>query len=200
MGPKRTRACLRRSLAAASVVLGTLGLAVGVPSAGALARSVAAPYSCSTQVLGMTHTLSLPMSVSGATPAKVAPGAKVTMSGWQLTVTVPASLVNEFLRYGVNTLSGRLTNFTIASTNSTGAVNAAGKGIPLPHSPLQANTPVTVKLPSTPKAIGTWTAGTAGTMTFRTGKALLTFSGLGAPVPVTCLPKPSTTISHTTVA
>ncbi len=189
----------RRLALAGTAVAGTLALAAGAAPAGAsvgktIEKTVTATYSCSASALGKTYTYTGSIVVAGTTPAKVAPKSKVTMTGFQTTVTVPASIVNQVIKY-TKTISGTLKTFDVVSTDTTGTVNAAGTGIKFGPLTLVANKPLVVKLPGTAKSISGWIAGTTGTMVFSTGKVAITLSVLGISVPVNCTPKPAAVIS-----
>jgi len=185
---------------AGSAVAGTLALAAGAAPAGAAVpkTAVKATYSCSATALGKTYTYAGSISVSGTTPAKAAPKSAVSMTGWQVVVAIPASIVNEVYKY-THTISGTLTTFDIVSTDNAGTVNAAAPGIKTGTITLKPNTALSIKLPGTAKTVGKWTAGPSGTMTFSTGKVAIALSVLGVNVPVTCSPKPAAVISKTTV-
>ena len=201
MGSSLRWARARRWALAGSAVAGSLAIAAGAAPAGATIQkaSVKATYACTATALGKTYNYTGSITVAGTVPASVPVGSAVSMTGWQITVTIPASIVNQVYPY-THTLSGTLKTFNIASTNTAHTVNAAGTlGIKFGPITLTQNQAKTIKLPATPKTIGKWTAGTTGTMYFKTGKVAITLSVLGVSVPVTCAPHPSVVITHTTV-
>ncbi|HEV2361935.1 MAG TPA: DUF6801 domain-containing protein [Acidimicrobiales bacterium] len=179
------------------------GLGTPAANASTAPRTVSATYSCSTVVLGSTHTFVSPIAISGKTPTSVAPGAKVSMTGFQAKVTIPSSLVSTAESYGVTYFNGNIKTWYVNATDSKNkSVNAAGTGITIPKTNLPkpaAN--VTITVPAAAKTIGTWTAGTtAGAMTFTDGGLIFTLNdNLGVALTVTCSPKPAATISKTTV-
>jgi hypothetical protein len=183
---------------------GTTILAGAVP-AGANTRtihSVSATYTCVATVLGSGHTFTSPITLSGTTPATVAPGASVTMTGFQSKVTIPASLIQSAEGYGVTWVSGSSFSWTINATDALVKGKNAGRGLSIPKTNLPTPAAaVTVTLPVTPKSVGPWTAGTAGKMTFTDGHLKFTLNdNVGVSVPVSCSPKPAVTLSTTTVS
>jgi hypothetical protein len=192
----------RRLALAGSAVAGALALAAGAAPAGASVgkATVAAKYNCTFTVLGSKHSYAGSINVTGTTPAKVAPKASVYMTGWKVSVIIPATIVNQIRSFGVTSISGVLTTFDIKSTDLASTVNAAAGGIKFGPLALKANTPLAINLPSaTGKTVGHWVAGTTGTMTFATGPTGITISALGQKVPVTCAPGPSVIISKSVV-
>lgn len=176
-----------------ATTLAVVVLAIDVPGAGAV-RNVAVTYACSTS---LGTTLTAPAAVTGATPAKIAPGSKVSMTGFQAKVTIPASFVTELVDLlGLKNLSGELATFNIVSTNKASTVNAAGKGIKFGPLALTSGKGLTIGLPAKPTTVGSWTAGTKGTMTFRPGKLEMTANVQGTPLSLTC--KPGHTVLSTT--
>jgi hypothetical protein len=147
MGSSLRWARARRLVLAGSAVAGTLVLAAGAAPAGAtVEKSVNATYSCTATALGKTYTYAGTIAVSGVTPAKVAAKSLVSMTGWQITVTVPASIVNKIYPY-THTVSGTLGTFDIVSTDNAGTVNAAAPGIKFGPLTLKQNTPLVATLP-----------------------------------------------------
>jgi len=163
--------------------------------------AVDATYSCTTSI---GANFSPTVTFSGATPPSVAPGATVNMTGFQVAVTVPASIVNTVRDEGFTSASGSATTVDVDSNdaNST-TVNAAATPIPIPSQPLIAGHAVLITLPASPVTIGSWTAiAVAGRMEFTTGPIVLHLIFKGAEtldVPVTCSPTTVATISTTRV-
>lgn len=184
---------------------GAASLAVAAAPVGATARtthSVSATYSCTATVLGSAHTFTSAITLSGTTPATVAPGAYVKMTGFQSKVTIPASLISMAEKYGVKWVSGTSFSWMINATDATVKAKNAGKGLAIPQTNLPTPAAdVTVTLPSSPKSVGSWIASAAGTMTFTDGHLKFTLNdNLGVSVPVSCNPKPAVTLSKTTVS
>jgi hypothetical protein len=191
-----------RMFAVVTAALGLAALAVGVPSAGALQRSASATYSCTATVPisgGKTVRYTNRMAVSAVAPKSVAPGSKVSLTSVQYKVTIPASVVNQVIKISKK-VSADVTTLDIVSTNKPATLNAAGKGILISPINLVPNGTVILLVPSPSTTAGPWTAGTAGTMAFSTGKVNLTLTAAGKKVPVICTPKPAVVLGTTTVS
>jgi hypothetical protein len=196
-----------RTFAVAGAAAATgLVLAVGAGPAGAAAprtvHSVATTYSCSATVLGSAHTFTSSITLSGTVPASVAaPGDKVSMTGFQSKVTIPASLVSTAETYGVTWVSAGGFVWYIRATDAKVAPVNAGSGLSIPQTTLPkpaAN--VTVTVPKTAKTVGPWTSSAKGTMVFTDGILKFTLNdNLGLSVPISCTPKPAVTLGKTTV-
>jgi len=123
------------------------------------------------------------------------------MTGFQISVTIPASVVNELIGKGVTPVTMEATVLDInASDAKTKTVNAAKKPFQFGPVTLQKNTPAVFILPPDPITIGTWTALKTGTMTFTTGNAKLVLTSSKTTVNVTCNAKPPATLSTTSVS
>jgi|GEM_PF-5128627 hypothetical protein len=167
-------------------------------NAGAIKPSVNANYSCTASALGRSIWSAV---VTGTTPGSVPHGGKVSMSGFQATVTIPGSIVNKLIGMGITAVTMEATVLDVNSTDAKPTtVNAAKKPFSFGPVTLQKNMGAVFFLPPTPITIGTWTALKAGTMVFTTGNVKLVLTSSKAPVKVTCSPKPSVTLSTTTVS
>ena len=190
------------AVAAAGASTG-LVLAAGAGPAGAVAPRVTvnATYSCTATVLGSAHTFTSPISIASVAPAKVAPGAAVKLTGFQSKVTIPASLVSTAESYGVTYVSASGFTWYIHATDAKVANVNAGVGLSIPKTNLPKPAKnVTVAVPAVAKTVGTWTAGTAGTMTFTDSTLKFTLNdNLGVAVPVSCVPKPAIVLAKTIV-
>lgn len=198
---RRRRLSVRAAGTAAALPLVALAF---VPSVGAAPiRHVVADYDCTAIGPLGQHVLSPPITVTGTAPASVPLGTRVKLSGFQVEITVPASIVNQVLKYA-DALSGRLTTFDVKATDATSAtVNVAGKGIAIPTSKLTKNTPLTLVLPAKPATVGSWKPAKVGAMHFSTGALDFTIDvkvqGQTFPVTVTCAPHPSKRLASTAV-
>ena len=198
---------VRRLMATGVAGAGLAALAVGVLPAGAAApdKTVSASYNCTVSVLTYSLSYAVTASVTATAPATVAPGAKVSVSHLQTTLTVPASFVNEALSFGAGTISGTLTTADITATDAKVAlVNTAGTGVAIPTLTLVSGQALNVELPPTPAKVGPWTAKKAGTMKFSTGEVAATLKTTSKIGPLTvslnCAPNPAAVIGKTTVS
>jgi hypothetical protein len=141
-----------------------------------------------------------PVAESGATPPKVTHGTKVSMTGWQAQVTIPASVVNELIGNGLTAVTMEATTFDINATDAKpGTVNAAYPPISYGPVTLEKGVPALFLIPQNPITIGTWTALKPGTMTFTAGNAKLTLTDSKTTVDATCKPGKSV-LATTTVS
>jgi hypothetical protein len=172
------------------------------PAGAATGRKVSVTYSCTASVpIVGNETFSSPIAVSGKTPASVAPGGAVKMTGFQSSVTISSSFVNEAISYGITSISGKITTFDILATDAKSAtVNAAKKAITIPSTKLVENEALTLTLPKTAITIGSWTASKKGKMTFTSGKVAFSLVTSLATVPVSCTASKPPAISTTTVS
>ncbi|MHB1504534.1 MAG: DUF6801 domain-containing protein [Acidimicrobiales bacterium] len=172
------------SESAADVTLS--GITLGNPTATTTAVPAAVQfkstydYSCIAPVLG---AISLPVTVTGSVDPVVSSGQKFDLQGVQTSTTIPASLVNTALFFGLKTLSGTVTTFNLHVSGASPALyNAAGTGLAFGPVTLTANTPVTLTLPATAADLGPFQA-TGGLVTFTPGSLDLT-----AIVGIVCTP------------
>lgn len=139
--------------------------------------------------------------VSGTTPANIQHGSAVKMTGFQVSVTVPASIVNRLISLGIHSVT---MNTSLVDINATDAspktVNAANPPISYGPVALHQNKPAIFLLPASPITIGPWTAKTVGTMLFKTGNVTVVVSDSSFSLTLTCKPGPAVTISKTTVS
>jgi hypothetical protein len=195
----------RRRRPFAVVVVGTLSVAsVAFDLAPASASTVTATYSCSASTPVGPVTYSGAADFAGTTRAKVAPGANVSMTKFQASMTIPGSLLDEAYSYGVRTISGKVTTFDLTATDATtGTVDAPKKPVSIGKVTLRSsdNPPITAKIPAKPATIKGWVAAAAGTMAFSPGNATIDLkSNLGS-LTAQCSPvSPVPAISTTTVS
>jgi hypothetical protein len=185
----------------AVAAIAALALVIAVPVAGAVPRA-STTYSCTATVPvsgGETITYSRPITVHGNAPRTAAPNSKVSLTGVEFKLTIPARVINQVIRLSKK-VSADVTTLDIVSTNRPATVNVAGKGIVISPLTLVSDATLTLQLPNPPTTVGPWTAGSAGPMSFRTGNVALTLTAAGKKVPVSCHPKPAVTISTTTVS
>src|SRR5579871_3410586 len=206
MGPRmagRPRAAVSRvSAIVAACGLAGLLLATGAAPAGASAESVsAAKYSCTNPVSGTQIFTAAIHADPSATSYK--PGATtVSLTGFQVSLTIPASLISLAETFGVSSVTGQVTTFDLAGTNVTPTLRNVAKGFTVPSTKLpKPAKAITVKFPTAPVTIKGWKAGTkAGTMTFRTGAVVLSIGdNIGDLLTVTCAPSPVATIATSKV-
>jgi hypothetical protein len=189
------------AIAALLTACGGAGGAQSVPAAqsqttnGVTKLTVKATYSCTTSL--SRRARHWPVAESGSTPPKVTPGTKVSMTGWQAQVTIPASVVNELIGNGITAVTMEATTFDINATDAKpGTVNAANPPISYGPVTLGKGMPALFLIPQNPITIGTWTALKTGTMTFTAGNAKLTLTDSKTTVDATC--KPGKTVLATT--
>jgi hypothetical protein len=191
----------RRALAAVLAGAGATSALLGFTAAPAVAASphVAATYKCSIPGVG---TVTSSATVVGKSPASVKPGAKVSMTGYQTTVSIPGSALDTAYSYGVRTITAKVTVLYINSTDAKSrSVNVAKTPISFKTVTLRAsnNPPLTLHVPAKPATEGTWTASSKGTMTFSTGSSTISLATNLGTFTATCSPSPAATISKTTV-
>lgn len=192
-----------RARSFALAVAGTgalLGLAVVAAPAGAAAPRVASlNYTCKT-ILG---NQTFPVTVTGATPKSVAPNAAVSMTGTQVSVTIPAALVTAVLDLHLgSTVSGHATTLDVNSSDAKSpTVNAAKTPIPFGPLTLVAGHALVLRLPAKGLTVGTWAAKAKGTMIFTPSTAVLSITIGKQTNSVSCSPQASktSTISVTSV-
>ncbi len=179
--------------------VGALGLALSASAVGGLPSGAVAPapvsvsYTCSLPGLG-SYTGAV--NVAANIPATVKLKGKVTLTGVQMSVTVPASLVNEAISFGLTKVSGTVTTADITATDATvPTVNATATPKAFGPVKLVANQPLTVKFPKSPARVGTWSPAGPGTMTFSTGDVAISAFGQT----VSCSPAGADVLGSTTV-
>lgn len=164
------------------------------------ANTVSAPYTCKASSHGGTFHWSV--EIEGVTASYVAPGGKVTMTGFQWGIQLSPKYVNKLISQGIG--SGRMQSKALyinATDAKAKTVNAAYPPIESSDVTLEENTPAVFTLPTYPITIGTWVAAKPGTMNFTSGVAQLTLvSDSSKTVPLQCKPSPAKTISTTTVS
>ena len=165
--------------------------------------SVVTPFSCSAATPLGTLSGSGTASFSGTTPAHVSVGATVVMSGFQATLTIPGSVLDELYQAGVHSLTAGVSAFDITSTDATVPTeNVVKKLVKVGHLTLQAsdNATLTIHIPRKAATVGSWVASQAGTMTFTPGSATVEFKAKAGSLSAQCTPSAPTPISSTTVS
>jgi hypothetical protein len=174
-------------------------VATTITPAVAAGPSVTATYKCSIPAIG---TITSSAKVVGKSPASVAPGAKVSVTGYQTTVSIPGSALNTAYSYGVRTITAKVTILYINATDAKSrSINVAKTPISFPTVTLKAsnNPALALHIPTKAATEGTWTASSKGTMTFSTGSASISLASNLGTFTATCSPSPAATISKTTV-
>lgn len=178
--------------AALALAAGTFGFTSLAGSAGATTTSVA--YNCNVPIVG---TISGSVNVSASSPAVVPLKSKVSLTGVQVSLTIPASYVNDLISYGITKVSGKATKADITATDAKVAtVNAAKHAVTIGPYTLVENQPLTVTVPAEPRTVGTWAPAAAGTMQFSAGTVALSARGYS----VSCSPAGSSVLTSTTVS
>jgi hypothetical protein len=193
-----------------AVMIATALFALGVTSATAGAQtsstaSLLAPpssnphvhtYTVNCSVLGIL-TVPLTISTFDTSPGSVGTGQPVDLFAVRSHVSIPPSLVDLALAFGVTSLSGSITTLDFNATNATpSTVNAASSAIGFGPLPLTEGQAATFTVPSAPATFGPWVAGAAGgTIDFTPGAIDLTVL-----VPISCVPAtPLPTLGHTVI-
>ncbi len=159
--------------------------------------SVAATYSCAVPVAG---AVPFTATIAGSTPASVPAGSTISVTGYQMTLVMPAALVDELVALGASTVSGDVTVEDVDVTSATpSSLNAAST--PLPFSAtLTEGQPASFPIGAV--TAGPFTAGSYGTATVAPGA--LTFTGtfpvLGQKtIPCTLATTPAPVVATTTI-
>jgi hypothetical protein len=155
-------------------------------------------YSCSSPDVG---TFDATAKVVGHSPTSTSVGDAVSLTKFDWTVTLPASLINEAISVGATSASGDATTLDVKATESTPAsVNAAKTEIAFGPVPLVKNEALSVSFPADPEKLNGFKAKAAGTMTFTPGDMNfnVTLNPLGTQS-VTCTTTKGAVISKTTV-
>jgi hypothetical protein len=195
-----------RTALAVAMIGSALLVATGIPaSASSLpARtSVAASYGCSATTPIGTFSYTGEVTFTGTTPAAVAIGATVAMTGFQATVSVPGSILDEAYSDGVRTVTATVTAFDINATDAdTQSVDVVTKPVTVGHTKLapSGNPSLSVDIPRKPSKVGAWVAGAKGMMSFSPGDATIHFKTNLGSLSVQCSPDPpAPSLSTTTV-
>lgn len=146
-------------------------LAMPASVAGGTAGPVGFTDTCSVPILGSETFTG---SVAGSAPARVDPGKRLAVTGYQSDVTLPGSITSDLKDIGApDPLTGTVTEELVSATNATPAsINAAATPKPISIS-YTAGDPASVA-PS-PAPAGPFTAGQGGTISFTPGA--LAFTG-----------------------
>jgi hypothetical protein len=191
-------------LAFAVALAGSAGLAFAEgPASAVTSNSVSAPYTCTAATPKGTFSYSGSASFSGTTPATVAVGTTVVMSGFQAEVSVPGSVLDEAYQEGVRSITAGVSAFDITSTDAnTPTVNVVKKLVVIGHTTLApSNNPtLNVAIPHKAAKVGSWVASQQGTMTFTPGSATFEFKTHAGSLSVQCAPSSPAPISTTTVS
>jgi hypothetical protein len=143
------------------------------------------------------------VTFSGTTPAGVSVGTSVVISGFQSTVSVPGSLLDEAYSYGVRSISADVSAFDITATDAdVSAVNVVKKPVKVGHTRLlpSGNPSLAIAVPKKPAKVGSWVASAPGAMVFSPGDATFHLKTNLGSLDVQCTPSPEgTTLSTTTV-
>jgi hypothetical protein len=184
-----------------------LAMAGGAASASAVSArsqgSVVTPFNCSAVTPLGTLSGSGTASFSGTTPAHARVGGTVVMSGFQATLTIPGSVLDQLYQAGVHSLTAGVSAFDISATDATDpTVNVVNKLVKVGHLTLKAsdNATLTIDIPRKAATVGSWVASQAGTMTFTPGSATVEFKAKAGSLSAQCTPTAPTAISTTTVS
>jgi hypothetical protein len=180
----------------------TMATSPAFPAALRGGDSVATSYSCTVSTPKGTLSFSGPVTFTGTTPANVAVGTTVSITGFQASVSVPGSVLNEAYSYGVRTISASVAAFDItASDADVPNVDIANKTVNVGHMSLGSSNPsLNARIPRKPAKVGVWVANQGGTMVFSPGDATFRFKTNLGSLNVPCSPgTPVPPISTTTV-
>ena len=172
--------------------------AAPVPASPTLsAPAVAVSYSCILPVIG---AMTFSGTVSGVAPASVLPGSPVTVSSYQASIELSASLVNDLLQLGGKSpLTGDIVTEDVAASNATPSlINATPTPQPL-SVPFSAGQPAFINAPAV--SVGPFSAGQSGVVTFQPGTFAFAgdFPVIGRST-VTCVPvSPVPTVATTAI-
>jgi hypothetical protein len=170
----------------ATAVVPATGVLPAAGAAHAPRDRIRAGYSCTSPV----GSLTVPVTLTGSLPRAVATRATVSLADFEMSVTVPASAVDELVSLGVTAVSGAVTTFDVTATDATPATtNLASGSVAVGPIDLVAGKPVTVVVPASPTTVGHWTAGAKGHMTLTDGPLdlILSVPGLGS-LSASCTP------------
>jgi hypothetical protein len=188
----------------------TLAVAAAPAAASTHIRTITYNDTCTYSVLGQTGSNSYPVTVAATAPASVVHGTKVTLTGVQFSVTIPASLIQKAISYGATAIisPSKVTKLYINATDTISTaskVNVTRTAFTIPQITLAnyKTTGYTLKVPAAPASKSGWIGAAAGTMNFYPGIAALSLtfqdSIVGtATATVTCKALPKTTIIATT--
>jgi hypothetical protein len=198
---KRLERFSRGRVAALAVLVAALvaGLAtVVIVAGGGTQHSVEVGYQCTSSA----GSIASPVKITGTTPATVAPGSFVDLTGAQFSVTIPATYVDNIIQStGATSATGVVTTLDFNSTDAEVAtVNAASTPIAFGPLGLSSGDALVVAFPSSSLTVGSWTAYDKGTMSFSAGKASFTISVTGYTATASCRPTKTVTISKTSVS
>jgi hypothetical protein len=190
----------RSGLAVMTCTVGLLILAAEPSTAGAVhPHNATTTYGCRSPYLGRQ---SLPVAVTGNTPTSVStPFAEVSMSGFQVSVTIPASAVDKAMSKGATAVTTTVKEIDInASDARVKTMNAMNAPVTVGPTTLVTGQAVVVTVPASPSTTGTWAAKKRGTMAFTTGHAtiFLNFSSAGSTT-LACKATPPAVISTTMI-
>jgi hypothetical protein len=144
-------------------------------------------YACTIAVpiASVSQAATLSVTVQGAPPSNVPPGAKFDMALFQMVATIPASAIATAVSDGCTSVSGSITTLDIDATGNPVVNAAAASPSSYDFGPitLVSGQGVTLSLPATPATLTSWTAPASGTVSFTTSTAA---SSLFANLSFTC--------------
>jgi hypothetical protein len=194
-------------IAVAAALAGVVSFAYGAPAFGsshAKSAAVTASYSCSASTPVGTQSYTGTASFTGTTPGSVAVGASVLITGFQASVSVPGSLLNEAYGYGVRSITTTVTAFDVSATDATTAtIDVPKKPVNVGHLKLASsgNPSITISIPRKAAKVGSWIASQKGTMVFSPGPATIHFKTNLGSLTVQCTPgSQGSVLSTTTVS
>ena len=190
---KRSLSMRVATLASAALIgtgmAGGLALA-GVAPAGAATVNSTITYSC---VFPIINAQAINIGVSYTAPSSVTAGSTFSVTNVQSKTTLPGSLVTLIMvGFKVSSIKGTVTTFDLNATGATPAtINVASTPFSFSYNTTQ-NQALTIVTPSSPIAsVGTWTAGSSGSVTISPGPITIKTIVGTSPVVVSCTP-PST--------
>jgi hypothetical protein len=156
-------------VAAAAVMVGSVAGATGllgvvgpVTAAGATPVAVTSTYTCTV----FTQPFTVPISFSGTIPGGVDPDHTARVTGFQATITLPATLVGDLVdAHHGRSIAGAVTTLLITATTTFPPVRDAAAS-PLPFGPaeLAAGEPLVLTVPQPAMTLGPFRAGDTGTI------------------------------------
>lgn len=183
-----------------TAMLGLAGLAATAAPAGASSgtpTTLGPPANAASVVPVNLDCLALgvlPVSLTATSfqtaPGSVQAGMPVNLSAVRTVVQIPAEFVNLAIEAGgLTSLSGDITQLDFNATNATPAtIDEASTEIPFGPIPLTLNQPAAITIPNTPAKVGTWTAGSSGTINFTPGDSTVVLDFGTSSIDITCMP------------
>ena len=182
-------------IAFTAVLVGAANLSLAAVSTastpGLRSASVAESYSCSAVTPKGTFSYSGTATFKGTTPADAAVGTSVQITGFQATVVIPGSLLDEAYSYGVRSIATTVTAFAITSTDANPAtLSVTKRPVKVGHTNLapSGNPTLNANIPRRPAKVGSWVASHSGTMAFTPDSATLHLKTNLGSLDVNCSP------------